>query len=277
MASAAISPRTISIPASWRGAPTASAPTRTFCSIRTKRSTAQPSSRWVRIPVSRPGTQDEWKLGGGTTWGWYTYDPQLNLVYYGSGNPGTWNPTQRPGDNKWSTTLFARNPDTGVAAWAYQMTPHDAWDYDGINESVLTDSVVDGNTVPTLTHFDRNGFAYVLDRRNGKLLRANKFDPSTNWAKEIDLKTGRPVLNPDKMTKEDVNVKDICPAAQGAKNHQPASYDPKTKLFYVGTNHICMDYQAFSVKYQRRFPVCGRHSEHVPRRSRQHARPAHRL
>lgn len=200
---------------------------------------------------------DQWKLGGGTTWGWYTYDPQLNLLYYGTGNPGTWNPTERPGDNKWSTTLFARNPDTGLAAWAYQMTPHDAWDYDGINESVLTDSVIDGNTIPTLTHFDRNGFAYVLDRRNGKLLRANKFDPSVNWAKEIDLKTGRPVVNPDKMTKEDVNVKEICPAAQGAKNHQPASYDPATKLFYVATNHICMDYQAFSVKYKGGFPYVG--------------------
>ncbi|HUA20147.1 MAG TPA: methanol/ethanol family PQQ-dependent dehydrogenase [Bryobacteraceae bacterium] len=201
--------------------------------------------------------QDEWKLGGGTTWGWYTYDPQLNLVYYGSGNPGTWNPTQRPGDNKWSTSLFARNPDTGVAAWVYQMTPHDAWDYDGINESILTDSVIDGQTIPTMTHFDRNGFAYVLDRRNGKLLRANKFDPSTNWAEKIDLQTGRPVLNEDKMTKEDVNVKDICPAAQGAKNHQPASYDPKSKLFYLGTNHICMDYQAFSVKYRSGFPYVG--------------------
>jgi len=200
---------------------------------------------------------DEWKLGGGTTWGWYTYDPQLNLVYYGTGNPGTWNPTQRPGDNKWAMTIMARNPDTGAAAWAYQMTPHDAWDYDGINESILTDSEVDGTTVPTLTHFDRNGFSYLLDRRNGKLLRAHKFDPSTNWATEIDLKTGRPVVNPDKMTKEDVNVKDICPAAQGAKNHQPASYDPRTKLFYVGTNHICMDYQAFSVKYKGGFPYVG--------------------
>jgi PQQ-dependent dehydrogenase (methanol/ethanol family) len=200
---------------------------------------------------------DEWKLGGGTTWGWYSYDPQLNLLYYGSGNPGTWNPSQRPGDNKWSTTIFARNPDTGVAAWGYQMTPHDEWDYDGINESVLTDSVIDGQTIPTVTHFDRNGFAYVLDRRNGKLLRANKFDSSTNWAKEIDLKTGRPVLNPDKETHEDVNVKEICPAAQGAKNHQPASYDPRTKLFYLGTNHICMDYQAFGVKYKGGFPYVG--------------------
>ena len=200
---------------------------------------------------------NEWTLGGGTTWGWYSYDPDLNLVYYGTGNPGTWNPSQRPGDNKWSTTIIARNPDTGVAAWAYQMTPHDAWDYDGINESVLTETSVDGNTVPILTHFDRNGFAYVLDRRNGKLLRANKFDPSTNWAKEIDLKTGRPVLEPSKMTQADVNVKDICPASMGAKNHQPVSYDPNTKLFYVASNHICMDYQAFSVKYKGGFPYVG--------------------
>jgi PQQ-dependent dehydrogenase (methanol/ethanol family) len=205
----------------------------------------------------RTWEQNEWTLGGGTTWGWYSYDPDLNLVYYGTGNPGTWNPSQRPGDNKWSTSIIARNPDTGVAAWAYQMTPHDAWDYDGINESVLTQTEVDGNTVPILTHFDRNGFAYVLDRRNGKLLRANKFDPSTNWAKEIDLKTGRPILEPSKMTQADVNVKDICPASMGAKNQQPVSYDPNTKLFYVASNHICMDYQAFSVKYKGGFPYVG--------------------
>ena len=205
----------------------------------------------------RTWENEEWRLGGGTTWGWYTYDPALNLVYYGSGNPGTWNPTQRPGDNKWSTSLIARNPDTGVAAWAYQMTPHDAWDYDGINESVLTESVVDGATIPTLTHFDRNGFAYLLDRRNGKLLRAHKFDPTVNWATEINLQTGRPVLNPAMMTREGVNVRGICPAAQGAKNHQPASYDPRTKLFYVGTNHICMDYEAFTVRYRAGFPYVG--------------------
>ena len=83
------------------------------------------------------GTQ--WKLGGGTTWGWYSYDPKLNLVYYGSGNPGTWNPAQRPGDNKWSMTIFARDLDTGVAKWVFQMTPHDEWDFDGVNEMVLVD------------------------------------------------------------------------------------------------------------------------------------------
>jgi PQQ-dependent dehydrogenase (methanol/ethanol family) len=154
-------------------------------------------------------------------------------------------------------TIFARNPDTGMATWAYQMTPHDAWDYDGINEMVLTDSQVGGQTVPTLTHFDRNGFAYLVDRRNGKLLKASKFDPSVNWAKEIDMKTGRPVVDPAKMTRADVNVKEICPAAMGAKNMQPISYDPRTKLFYAATNHICMDYQAFTVKYKGGFPYVG--------------------
>jgi PQQ-dependent dehydrogenase (methanol/ethanol family) len=107
---------------------------------------------------------DQWQLGGGTTWGWMSYDPELHLVYYGSGNPGTWNPVQRPGDNRWSMTIFARNPDTGVAKWVYQMTPHDEWDYDGVNEMILADLQFDGKTRKTLVHFDRNGFGYTLSR-----------------------------------------------------------------------------------------------------------------
>ena len=200
---------------------------------------------------------DQWKLGGGTTWGWYSYDPKLNLVYYGTGNPGTWNPTARPGDNAWSMSIIARNPDTGEAAWAFQMTPHDGWDYDGVNESILTDTTIDGKDIPTLTHFDRNGFAYVLNRRDGHLLRAHSYIPNLNWASKIDLKTGRPVVNADKMTKEGVNVKDICPGSQGGKDQQPASYDPASKLFYVPTNNVCEDYQAFSAKYKAGFPYVG--------------------
>ncbi|MET0332345.1 MAG: methanol/ethanol family PQQ-dependent dehydrogenase, partial [Dyella sp.] len=200
---------------------------------------------------------EQWKLGGGTTWGWYTYDPKLNLLYYGTGNPGTWNPTQRPGDNKYSMSVIARNPDTGEAKWVFQMTPHDGWDYDGVNESILTDSVIDGKTIPTLTHFDRNGFAYVWDRSNGKLLRAHKFDDIVNWASGIDMATGRPQLVADKMTKEGVNVKNICPSSQGSKDQQPAAYDPASKLFIVPTNHVCMDYQAFNVKYKAGFPYVG--------------------
>ncbi len=200
---------------------------------------------------------DQWKLGGGTTWGWYTYDPKLNLLYYGTGNPGTWNPTQRPGDNKYSMSVMARNPDTGEAVWVFQMTPHDGWDYDGVNENILTDTMVDGKSVPTLTHFDRNGFAYVWNRRDGKLLAAHKFDPAVNWASGIDLKTGRPIVNADKMTREGVNVKDICPSSQGSKDQQPAAYDPVSGLFIVPTNHVCMDYQAFNVKYKAGFPYVG--------------------
>lgn len=200
---------------------------------------------------------DQWKLGGGTTWGWYTYDPKLNLLYYGTGNPGTWNPTQRPGDNKYSMSVIARDADTGEAKWVFQMTPHDGWDYDGVNESILSDSKVDGKTIPTLTHFDRNGFAYVWNRANGKLIAAHKFDPAVNWASSIDMKTGRPMVVADKMTKEGLNVKDICPSSQGSKDQQPASYDPDTGLFYVSTNHVCMDYQAFNVKYKAGFPFVG--------------------
>jgi PQQ-dependent dehydrogenase (methanol/ethanol family) len=200
---------------------------------------------------------EQWKVGGGTTWGWYSYDPKLNLVYYGTGNPGTWNPTQRPGDNKWSMTIFARDADTGMAKWGYQMTPHDAWDYDGVNEMILVDLNMNGQTIPSLVHFDRNGFAYELDRRNGKLLLAKKYDPSVNWATHIDMTTGRPVTDPKYMTKAGVNVSGICPAAMGSKDQQPASYDEDTGYFIVPTNHNCMDYKAFSVKYKSGFPFVG--------------------
>jgi alcohol dehydrogenase (cytochrome c) len=201
---------------------------------------------------------DQWKIGGGATWGWYSYDPQLNLFYYGSGNPSTWNPSQRPGDNKWSMTIFARNPDTGVARWVYQMTPHDEWDYDGVNEMILADIPVKGQTTKTLVHFDRNGFAYTLNRENGQLLVAEKYDPKVNWASKIDLQTGKPERVAAMSTeKPDVNVKNICPAALGSKDQQPAAFSPKTHVFYVPTNHVCMDYEPFKVSYQAGQPYVG--------------------
>jgi lanthanide-dependent methanol dehydrogenase len=199
---------------------------------------------------------EEWKRGGGTTWGWYSYDPDLNLFYYGTGNPGSWNPDQRPGDNKFSMTIFARNPDTGKAAWAYQKTPHDAWDYDGINENVLVDLNMKGQMRKTLVNFDRNGFSYVLDRQTGELLLAEPF-VAVNWAKSIDLKTGRPVEDPAKRTSSKANTKDICPSAMGGKNQQPVSYSPRTGYFYVPTNNLCMDYEGVQVKYQAGQPYVG--------------------
>jgi PQQ-dependent dehydrogenase (methanol/ethanol family) len=201
-----------------------------------------------------PGEQ--WKVGGGTTWGWYSYDPQLNLLYYSTGNPGTWNPTLRKGDNKWSMTIFARDVDTGLATWAYQMTPWDGWDYDGVNEHVLADLTIAGRPVKALVHFDRNGFAYTLDRTNGTLLVAEKFVP-TNWATSIDKKTGRPVEDPTKRTRQGEDTKGICPGAMGGKNQQPSSYSPRTNLFYVGTNNICMNYEGVAVKHTAGAPYVG--------------------
>ncbi len=208
---------------------------------------------------------DQWKTGGGCTWGWYSYDPQANLVYYGSGNPSTWNPKQRPGDNKWSMTIFARNPDTGMAKWVYQMTPHDEWDYDGVNEMILADQQINGQDRKILVHFDRNGFAYTMDRINGELLVAEKYDPTVNWASKIDMdkssKTyGRPLVVPQYSTAqngEDVNTKGVCPAALGTKDQQPAAFSPKTGLFYVPTNHVCMDYEPFRVSYTPGQPYVG--------------------
>ena len=208
---------------------------------------------------------DQWKIGGGCTWGWMSYDPQLNLIYYGSGNPSTWNPKQRPGDNKWSMTIWARNPDNGVAKWVYQMTPHDEWDFDGVNEMILADLNIGGAARKVLVHFDRNGFGYTLDRTNGELLVAEKFDPKVNWATKVDMdknsKTyGRPLVVPQYSTEhngEDVNSKGVCPAALGSKDEQPAAFSPQTGLFYVPTNHVCMDYEPFKVSYTAGQPYVG--------------------
>jgi PQQ-dependent dehydrogenase (methanol/ethanol family) len=203
---------------------------------------------------------DQWKNGGGTTWGWYSYDPALNLVYYGTGNPSTWNPAQRPGDNKWSMSIWARDLDTGKVKWVYQMTPYDEWDFDGINEMILADVPVKGQTRKALVHFDRNGFGYTLDRVTGELLVARKFDPDVNWATQVDMKSGRPQVVAQYSTAQngpDVNTKGVCPAALGSKDQQPAAYDPKRKLFFVPTNHVCMDYEPFQVEYVAGQPYVG--------------------
>jgi len=203
---------------------------------------------------------DQWKTGGGTTWGWYSYDKALNLLYYGTGNPSTWNPSQRPGDNKWSMTVFARDVDTGMAKWAYQMTPYDEWDFDGINEMILADINVKGKPTKALVHFDRNGFGYTLDRTTGALLVAEKFDPAVNWATNVDMKTGRPQVVKKYSTAQngpDVNTKGVCPAALGSKDEQPAAFNPSNNMFYVPTNHVCMDYEPFKIDYVAGQPYVG--------------------
>jgi lanthanide-dependent methanol dehydrogenase len=208
---------------------------------------------------------EQWKIGGGTTWGWYSYDPELNLMYYGSGNPSTWNPKQRPGDNRWSMTIFARDVDTGQTRWVYQMTPHDEWDFDGVNEMILADQQIGGQNRKILVHFDRNGLGYTLDRTNGELLVAEKYDPKVNWTTGVDMNKSSPTYGRPKVVDafstdkqgEDVNTKNICPAALGTKDQQPAAFSPDTGLFYVPTNHVCMDYEPFRVRYTAGQPYVG--------------------
>jgi glucose dehydrogenase len=118
---------------------------------------------------------DGWRIGGGTVWGWLTYDPEAQLLYYGTGNPGPWNPEQRPGDNKWTSGIFARDPETGEAVWFYQWSPHDLHDYDGINESILIDLTWEGEPRRTLVHPERNGYVYLMDRLTGEVLYAKPF------------------------------------------------------------------------------------------------------
>ncbi|MEO7433563.1 MAG: PQQ-dependent dehydrogenase, methanol/ethanol family [Dokdonella sp.] len=196
---------------------------------------------------SYPG--DEWKRGGGAPWGWISYDPKLDLIYYGTGNPGLWSPTYRckfktheecnkgTQDNKWSMTIFARKPETGEAVWGYQMTPFDQWDYDGINEPILTE--LDGK--PVLVHFDRNGFAYVLDRRDGTLIHANKY-VNVDWAEKIDMKTGRPIKVKEHSPFELNKPIKASPSAMGGKDQQPCANDPNdAKIFFCPTNNWYME------------------------------------
>jgi alcohol dehydrogenase (cytochrome c) len=211
---------------------------------------------------------DAWKHGAGTVWGWLSYDPQQNLLFYGTSNPGPWTQNQRPGDNKWTSTLFARDPDNGMAKWADQITPHDEHDYDAITESILVDLPVNGQMRKLLVHFDRNAFAYTIDRTTGEILIAKPFSYE-NWASKVDLTTGAPVPNPDKNTGEGMNVKDICPPDVGGKDAEPAAFSPRTKLFYVPAINLCMDYQAYHVSYipgtpywgvkMKRYPAPGGH------------------
>jgi lanthanide-dependent methanol dehydrogenase len=209
----------------------------------------------VNLGVSSwPG--DAWKIGGAAVWGWISYDPDLNLIYHGTSNPGPWNGSQRPGDNKWATAIIARDADTGEMVWAFQPTPHDLWDYDAVNENILVDLPINGTTRKALVHFDRNGFAYTMDRATGEVILAKAFVPM-NWSTGVDMKTGRPIVNPEKATKRGVLVKDICPSLEGGKNQQPAAFSPKTGWFYVPTNNLCMDFEARDVAYIAGTPYIG--------------------
>ncbi|TLY98260.1 MAG: PQQ-dependent dehydrogenase, methanol/ethanol family [Gammaproteobacteria bacterium] len=207
---------------------------------------------------ARSWANDSWHTGGAPVWGSISYDPQLDLIYYGTGNASPYNPEQRLGDDKWSASVLARKPEDGTLVWAYQFTPHDNWDYDATGAMILADLTVDGKRIRALVHFDKNGFAYTLDRATGRLLLAVAFAPVT-WAKSVDLATGRPLLDTAKQTGASRgNVKGICPSLEGGVSpSSPAAYSPRTHLFYTSTNNLCMDYAATRASRLKGTPFMG--------------------
>jgi len=198
---------------------------------------------------------DQWKVGGAACWSWISYDPDLDLIYYGTSNPGPWNPDQRPGDNKWASSIFARRPETGEAIWAYQFNPHDDHDYDGVNENILLDLNIGGQQRKVLAHPDRNSRMYIMDRTNGQVLSAEAF-AYLNTSTGVDLKTGRLQVNPQKSTGFKT-VRDACPAPPGGKDWQPSSYSPKTGFIYLPHNNLCYEMQGLQANYIAGTPYIG--------------------
>ncbi|HSQ29064.1 MAG TPA: methanol/ethanol family PQQ-dependent dehydrogenase [Gemmatimonadaceae bacterium] len=206
---------------------------------------------------------DKWKIGGGTMWGWISYDPEQDLVFYGSANPGPWNPDMRQGDNKWTSTLFARKPETGEAVWAYQLTQHDLHDYDGVNEQILADIPIGGQTRKVLIRPERNGYIYVIDRTNGQVLSAQPYG-FVNATTGVDLQSGALQYNPEKAPQVGKVVREICPAAPGMKDWQPAAYSPRTGLVYIPHQNLCMDEESLSANYIAGTPYVGMNVKMYP-------------
>ncbi|MEO6210717.1 MAG: PQQ-dependent dehydrogenase, methanol/ethanol family [Gemmatimonadaceae bacterium] len=198
-----------------------------------------------------------WKRGAGAPWGWVTYDPDRHSIYYGTSNTGPWNEAQRPGLNLWTSGVFARRASDGMAQWAFVFTPHNEWDYDGVNENILADLPINGVVRKVMVQFNRNGFAYTIDRATGEVLQAKPFGHE-NWASGIDSVTGMPHVIPAKETVPPGRwVRDICPADVGVKDFEPSAYSPRTRLFYVTTQNICMDYKGREASYIAGTPYWG--------------------
>src|ERR1700752_2523416 len=229
------------------------------------------------LMIARPGTVtggtnlgvstwsgDSWRRGGAPVWGGISYDPELDLIYFGTGNPGPYNTEQRPGENKWTNSVLARRPSDGALVWAYQFTPHDSWDFDANAEMILTDLVVGGRMRKVLVTFNKNGFAYTLDRATGELLVAEPFAHVT-WAKGIDRRTGMPIVDSTKVTGASRgNVKGICPSLEGGKSPVSSSaYSPRTGLFYTATNNLCMNFEATEVTRIPATPFIGATTPYV--------------
>lgn len=214
----------------------------------------------VRTWLKPQAVKDGWQHGGGAVTGYFAFDAKTNLVYYGTGNPGVWNPDVRPGDNKWASSVFARDVDTGMAKWAMQATPHDEWDYDATNEVILFQN----KNKTYATQVNKNGFIYTWQADNGTLIAAEKVHPFVNWATSVDLKTGVPSKDAKYSTHQDYNAKGICPAYIGAKGMNPAAYSLKTKLFYVPLFHQCMTFEPVESRYKAGQPWRGASTTNFP-------------
>ena len=208
-----------------------------------------------------PGQQ--WKQGGGTVWGWISYDPATRTLFYGTSNPGPWDPDQRPGDNKWTAGIFARDIDTGQAKWYYQTAPHDLFDHDGINEMILLDMPIAGETRKVIVHPGRTGYMYVIDRETGQVLSADEYGPVTAYL-GVDLKTGLIRNNSQKKPLPNRAVRGICPAAPGAKDWNPSAFSPRTGLIYVPHINLCMDHEISTANYIPGTPYLGTESKMYP-------------
>jgi lanthanide-dependent methanol dehydrogenase len=199
---------------------------------------------------------DHWKIGGGSVWGWMSYDPALNLVYIGIANPGPWNAELRPCDNLWTDGIFARDPDTGEAVWYYQLNPHDLFDHDGVNENILLDLPFNGQLRKVLVKPDRNGNVYVIDRTNGEVLSAEPL-VFVNSNKGVDMKTGLLQMVEEKKPRFGAVVRNICPTAPGAKDWQPSAFSPRTGLLYIPHQNLCMDEEGVEANYIAGTPYLG--------------------
>lgn len=219
---------------------------------------------WKTYTIPGPGEvgfeswkDDSWKTGGGATWYVGSYDPKLNLVYWSTSNAGPWGGHTRGNDssdtgpytNLYTSSQLAFDPDTGKIVWHYQMTPADVWDYDGVNEAVLADLTMGGKKVPALMRADRNGFFYVLNREDGKLISAAPF-VHVNWAKGIDKASGRPIEDPEKRPQLNKWARNVCPNLFGGKNWEPMSYSPQTGLVYIPSFNLCMDIAGKKEEYE---------------------------
>ncbi|WP_372888399.1 methanol/ethanol family PQQ-dependent dehydrogenase [Sphingomonas sp.] len=198
---------------------------------------------------------DQYKQGGGATWLGGTYDPDTNLIYMGTGNPAPWNSHLRPGDNLYTASTLGIDPDTGQIKWHYQTTPHDGWDFDGVNELIPFDAMRGGKMMKLGAKADRNGYFFILDRTNGKMLQATPFVSKTTWTTGFNLKTGRPnyvdANRPGPPTAEKGSTVFAAPAFLGAKNWMPMSYSQQTGLFYVPSNEWGMDIWNEPIAYKK--------------------------